>query len=131
MKSLWSPGKHPMHTVHVDDIGGVMMACAQWMIPLGREKANAIAGVAIPFHNDANKIKEVPGAPGPDKKVIVPLFNIVDDNETTLVKAGTTMCDLFDTKFDFYNFVTSAMFRVRIHCFCFWKLVLTMMRSSA
>ena len=112
IKSLWSPGKHPMHTVHVDDIAGALWASAQWMVPLGREKANAAAGVAIPFRNDESKVKEVTGAPAPDKKVVVPLFNLVDDNETTLVKAGSTMCELFGTKFDFYNFVTSAMFRV-------------------
>ncbi|KZV67980.1 NAD-P-binding protein [Peniophora sp. CONT] len=114
MKSLWSPGKHPMHTVHVDDIAGALWACAQWMAPLGREKADAAAGVAIPFRNDPSKVKDVAGVPAPDKKVVVPLFNLVDDNETTLVKAGSTMCELFGTKFDFYNFVTSAMFRFRL-----------------
>lgn len=101
-----------MHTVHVDDIAGALWACAEWMVPLGREKADAVAGVAILSHEEASKVKDVVGAPTPDKKIIVPLFNLVDDNETTLVKAGSAMCELFGTKFEFYNFVTSAMFRV-------------------
>ena len=108
-----------MHTVHVDDIAGALWASAQWMVPLGREKANAAAGVAIPFRNKESKVKEVTGAPTPDKKVVVPVFNLVDDNETTLVKAGSAMCELFGTKFDFYNFVTSAMFRVCLPRSCY------------
>jgi hypothetical protein len=130
----WSPGKHAMNTVHVDDVAGALWACAEWMASKGRVEAEKLAGESIPFHNDAAKVSEVEGMPAPTAAVTAPLFNLVrllasytlyhtsrylilfftktDDNETTLFKAGDTMCRLFGAKFDFYNFVTSAMFRV-------------------
>lgn len=36
-----------------------------------------------------------------------------DDNGTTLDKAGKTMTGIFGTTFEYHNFVTSAMLRVR------------------
>ncbi|KAI0029730.1 NAD-P-binding protein [Vararia minispora EC-137] len=114
MKSLWSPGKHPMNTVHTDDVAGASYALALWMAGLGRAEADRVAGETIPFHNDPAKVAEVEGMPPADAKIVAPLFNLSDDNETTLLKAGNTMCRLFGATFDFYNFVTSAMFRFRL-----------------
>lgn len=75
-QTSWGPGKHPNHTVHVDDIVGAMWACAQWMANLGRKEADAIAGEEIVCKRE--KIKLHPeGLPPPDKKCIAPLFNIV------------------------------------------------------
>ncbi|KAL0568646.1 hypothetical protein V5O48_013343 [Marasmius crinis-equi] len=77
MKSLWSPGKHAMNTVHSDDIAGAAWACAQWMASKGRQAANAAAGEEIAFHNDKNKLKDIDGMVPHDKKVVAPLFNLV------------------------------------------------------
>jgi len=52
--------------------------------------------------------------PPPEKKIVVPLFNLTDDNGTTLDKAGKTMTGIFGTTFEYHNFVTSAMMRFRL-----------------
>ncbi|THH13609.1 hypothetical protein EW146_g6637 [Bondarzewia mesenterica] len=114
MKSLWSPGKNAMNTVHVDDLASTLWACAEWIAPIGRAEADKIAGEEIYFRNDKSKVDEVQGMPPADKKIIAPLFNLVDDNETTLHKAGETMTSLFGTTFEYYNFVTSAVARFRL-----------------
>lgn len=54
-----------------------MWACAQWMVPLGRKQADAIAGEEIRFHNEKSKIKTIEGAAPHDKKLIAPVFNLV------------------------------------------------------
>ncbi|KAA1474851.1 NAD-P-binding protein [Dentipellis sp. KUC8613] len=114
MKSLWKPGKNPMNTIHADDVANGLWTCANWIAPIGRAKADEIAGEVISFNNDKSKLADAPGAPPPDKKVIAPLFNLTDDNETTLHKAGETMTGLFGTTFEYHNFVTSTLVRFRL-----------------
>lgn len=72
----WGPGKHPNHTVHVDDIVGCMWACAQWIAGIGRQEANSIAGEEILCKSEKVKLRPE-GLPPPDKKCIAPLFSIV------------------------------------------------------
>lgn len=66
-----------MNTVHSDDVAGALLACAQWMAPLGRAEADKIAGEEVHFHNEKSKVSEVTGMPPANQKVVVPLFNIV------------------------------------------------------
>lgn len=76
----WGPGKHPVHTVHVDDVAGAMWACAEWIDRVGgRTKANEIAGEEIPFRNDKSKAAQVPAMAPPDQKIVAPLFHLVGD----------------------------------------------------
>ncbi|KAF5386875.1 hypothetical protein D9615_001683 [Tricholomella constricta] len=77
MKSMWSPGKNPNNTIHIDDVAGASWACAEWMAPLGRAAANSLAGEELIFHNDKKKVKEVEGMPPHDQKLVAPLFNLV------------------------------------------------------
>ncbi|ETW85694.1 hypothetical protein HETIRDRAFT_407618 [Heterobasidion irregulare TC 32-1] len=114
MKSLWSPGNNSMNTVHVDDVSVALWTCAQWIGKLGRAEADKVAGEEIYFHNEKSKVAEVQGMPPADVKVVAPLFNLVDDNETTLHKAGQTMTSLFGTTFEYYNFVTNTVARFRL-----------------
>lgn len=73
----WSPGKNPTNTVHVDDVAGGAWACANWIAPIGRKAADAIAGVPIAFHNDKSKISVVDGMLPYETKPLAPLFNLV------------------------------------------------------
>lgn len=126
----WSPGKHPMNTVHVDDIAGGAWACANWISKLGRKEADAAAGVPIIFHNEKSKIKDVEGARLADEKPVAPVFNLVyilappplrigphwnlqvDDSNSTLLSTGTTMTSFFGTSFEFFNMIESTVFKV-------------------
>ncbi|GLB35141.1 putative NAD dependent epimerase dehydratase [Lyophyllum shimeji] len=112
MKSMWSPGKNPNNTVHVEDVAGAAWACAQWMAPLGRTAANSTAGEEILFHNDKKKVKEVEGMPPHDAKLIVPLFNLVDDSNSTLVSIGQVVTSYFGTTFEFFNFVENTVLKL-------------------
>ncbi|KAK0445520.1 hypothetical protein EV421DRAFT_1902467 [Armillaria borealis] len=94
MKSLWSPGKHPSHTVHVEDIAGGLWACAQWMAPLASSRMSL-------------------EAPAPDKKVTAPLFNLADDSQMTLAETGQLCTSFFGTTFDFFNFFENTIFKLK------------------
>ncbi|KIK98834.1 hypothetical protein PAXRUDRAFT_823446 [Paxillus rubicundulus Ve08.2h10] len=114
MKTIWGPGKEPVHTVHIQDVAGGLWACAEWMQVHGRQQANSIAGEKIPFHNDKSKVKDVEGACSPDVAPIAPIFNLVDDSGTTLAKGGSMITEYFGTTFEFYsNFeMTLAKFKL-------------------
>ncbi|KAF7338641.1 NAD dependent epimerase dehydratase family protein [Mycena venus] len=112
MKSMWSPGKNPTHTVHTEDVAGGMWACAQWMASLGRKEANSLAGEEILFHNEKSKASEVQGMPPSDKKLIAPLFNLVDNSESTLLSVGQTVTSFFGTNFEFFNLVENTVLKV-------------------
>ncbi|KAJ7211601.1 NAD-P-binding protein [Mycena pura] len=113
MKSMWSPGKNPTNTVHVDDVAGAMWACARWMAPLGRKEANSLAGENIIFRNDKSKASDVKGMPAADKKLIAPLFNLVDDSNSTLLSVGQTVTACFGTTFEFFNFVENTVLQLK------------------
>ncbi|KAJ7929286.1 hypothetical protein B0H13DRAFT_2310747 [Mycena leptocephala] len=113
MKSMWSPGKNPTNSVHTDDVAGAMWACAQWMAPLGRKEADSLAGELIIFHNDKGKASEVEGMPDPEKKLIAPLFNLVDNSNSTLLSVGQTVTSLFGTSFEFFNLVENTVLKMK------------------
>lgn len=112
MKTLWSPGKNPVNTVHVTDVAGALWACAEWMKGVGRAEADGIAGEEIIFHNEKSKVKEVEGACPPDQKAIAPLFNLVDDSQLTMLKAGDTVAGFFGTTFGFLGKTTDLLAKV-------------------
>ncbi|EGO21626.1 hypothetical protein SERLADRAFT_351071, partial [Serpula lacrymans var. lacrymans S7.9] len=114
MKTLWSPGKDPMYTVHSDDVAGGLWACAQWIAPLGRKEADIIAGEQILFHNEKSKVSEVEGMPPCDAKLIAPLFNLVDDSEITLLKGGEIVTAYFGTTFEFHSFMINAYAKANV-----------------
>lgn len=83
MKGLWSPGKNPMHTVHVEDVAAAAYVLADWMAKEGKAKANEIAGEEIPS-NDKGKTKAAVSEIGEgfvltdrNKKLVAPIFNLV------------------------------------------------------
>ncbi|KAF8123778.1 hypothetical protein EV363DRAFT_1587130 [Boletus edulis] len=114
MKTIWGPGKEPVHTVHVEDVAGAMWSCAVWINKQGREQAIALAGEKIPFHNDKSKAKEVDGMISPDEQSIAPLFNLVDDSETTLAKGGSMITEYFGTTFEFYSNFETTMAKLKL-----------------
>ncbi|KIO04141.1 hypothetical protein M404DRAFT_26703 [Pisolithus tinctorius Marx 270] len=114
MKTIWGPGKDPVNTVHIDDVASALWACAEWMGPLGRKEANAIAGEKISFHNDKGKVKEVAGTCSPDAQPVAPIFNVVDDSETTLAKGGAMITQFFGTTFEFYSSLETAMAKLKL-----------------
>ncbi|CAL1704277.1 unnamed protein product [Somion occarium] len=77
MKGLWSPGKYPSHTVHIEDIAGAMFAVANWIAGIGRKEADSVAGEEIVFHNDKAQLEAVEGAAPPEKRCVAPLFNLM------------------------------------------------------
>jgi len=112
MKSLWPPGKHVNNTVHVDDISGAAWAAAKWMAGMGRKAANEAAGEQIPFHNDKKKIKEFANIVPENQTVVAPLFNVVDDENNTLLSVGQAVTSCFGTTFEMFNLIESTMIKV-------------------
>ncbi|KAJ3556532.1 hypothetical protein NM688_g1975 [Phlebia brevispora] len=114
MKALWSPGKHPNHTVHVEDVAGSMWACAEWMSKTGRKEADSIAGEEILFKNDKNKAKVVEGMVDPGQKCVAPLFNIEDDSNCSMADLGNIITSFFGTTFEFYNLVVNTVAKFKL-----------------
>ncbi|KDQ60618.1 hypothetical protein JAAARDRAFT_204453 [Jaapia argillacea MUCL 33604] len=103
LKVLWSPGKFPVNTVHIDDVVGSLWACASWMAHLGRVQADSIAGEVIHFHNDKSRIKDLEGVAPHDSKIVAPLFNIVDDSNTTFISWVNSVAALFGTTTEYFD----------------------------
>jgi len=112
MKSMWSPGKNPTNTIHVEDVAGGAWACANWIANHDRKEADQLAGVSIPFHNNKNKVKEVEGMLPHDQKPVAPIFNMVDDSNSTLVSTGQIVSSFFGTTFEFFNLFESTLFKL-------------------
>ncbi|KAK2467065.1 hypothetical protein APHAL10511_001323 [Amanita phalloides] len=112
-KSLWSPGKNPTYTVHVDDIAGAAWACAEWISLKGRKAADAAAGEEIAFHNDKSKVEEVVGVPPHDQTVVASVFSVVDDSDTTTLSMGETLASYFGTSFGFFNLMETTVFKLK------------------
>jgi len=114
MKTLWGPGKNPMHPVHTDDVAGTLWAGAEWIASLGRKEADALAGEEIISHNPRENLMQVDGMPPQDKKLIAPMFNVVDDSHLTLAVAGDVVAALFGTTHEFYNMATTTMAKFKL-----------------
>jgi len=112
MKYMWSPGKNPTNTVHVLDVAGAAWTSANWMAREGRKSANQIAGQALFFHNDKSKVKEVDGMIPPHEKPVAPIFNLVDDSQSTLLSTGKIISAYFGTTLEFFSLVESTMFKI-------------------
>lgn len=67
------------NTVHLDDVAGSAWALAKWIEPLGRAKADEIAGETLRFHAPDKKdlVKDLEGHLPKDKDPVAPLFNVV------------------------------------------------------
>jgi hypothetical protein len=112
MKSVWSPGKNPTNTLHVIDLAGAAWALAQWMASLGRKEADSLAGESIIFRNEKSKVSQVEGMPPHDKKLVAPLFNLVDDSNSTLLSVGQTVTSFFGTTFEFFNLGERTLYKL-------------------
>jgi hypothetical protein len=112
MKYMWSPGKNPINTVHVLDVAGAAWTSANWMAREGRKSANQIAGQALLFHNDKSKVKEVDGMISPHEKPVAPVFNLVDDSQSTLLSTGEIISAYFGTTLEFFSLVETTMFKI-------------------
>ncbi|KDQ60617.1 hypothetical protein JAAARDRAFT_555570 [Jaapia argillacea MUCL 33604] len=99
MKALHSPGKYSFNTVHVADVAGGLLASAEWMSSLGRKEADVLAGEEICFHNSKGMAKEVEGMPPHDRKLIAPLFNLVDDTDNKFIDGLRMLTGYFGTTF--------------------------------
>ncbi|KIK63702.1 hypothetical protein GYMLUDRAFT_40767 [Collybiopsis luxurians FD-317 M1] len=111
MKSVWSPGKNPTNTLHVVDLAGAAWASAQWIASLGRKEADSLAGESIIFRNEKSKVSEVAGMQPHDKKLVAPLFNLVDDSNSTLLSVGQTVTSFFGTTFEFFNLGERTLYK--------------------
>lgn len=111
-KSLWSPGiRH--NTIHVEDVAAASWAAAEWVASIGREEANKVAGEDIYFANDKAKVQEVKGAPDPKAKLTAPLFNLVDDTDTTLQTLSTVMGTTFGIKTSFHGLLHNTLAQMK------------------
>jgi hypothetical protein len=114
MRALHAPGKHAVHTVHIDDVCAALWAAAAWIAPRGRAAADAAAGERLFFQNDKKKIADVPGAPPAADTPVAPLFNLVDDSGTTWLAAGQTSTAVFGTSFEFFSFLQNTLAKFKL-----------------
>jgi len=113
MKYLWSSDIR-MHTVHTLDVAGAMLAAADWMAATGRAKANELAGETLYFHAPERKdlLGDLQGHLPKGKDPVAPLFNVVDDSDSTQGTMGQAVADLFGIKFGFYGFLANTRLKL-------------------
>jgi len=107
------PGNR-INTVHVDDVAGASWAAALWMESLGRAEANRVAGEEIYFANDKEKVKSVKYAPQSSEALTAPLFNVVDDSDTTQNDIGAAVAKIFGIKLGSRGFVEVALAKMSL-----------------
>ena len=93
---LWSADQR-RHTIHGTDLAAALVALAQWISPLGRRQANAIAGSPlspcrplpgwVPFGSKGSAAHaldqtEIEGLAPRTATMTASLFNVVDDGDT-------------------------------------------------
>jgi len=113
MKYLWSADIR-MNTVHLDDVSAALWAAAEWIAPIGRAKANEAAGEALRLHSPANKdlLKDLEGHQPKGQDPVAPLFNLVDDSDSTQGSMGQAVADLFGIQFGFHGFIVNTKVKV-------------------
>jgi hypothetical protein len=93
---------------------GVTDVCDRWISTIGRTKANTIAGVALPPSGD----KSVPTVPDAIPKsagaVTMPIFNAVDDSDTTQESSAKVIGNVFGVKTGFYGNIRSMIQGLRM-----------------
>ncbi|KAG9014997.1 hypothetical protein FRB94_007069 [Tulasnella sp. JGI-2019a] len=113
MKYLWS-GDLRINTVHLEDIAGAMWAVAEWMKAVGRAKAIELAGESIGFRalENASLLEGLEGHLPKGSDPVVPLFNLVDDSDSTQESLGKAIAELFGIKFGFYGFIVNTKIKM-------------------
>jgi hypothetical protein len=93
---------------------GVTDVCDRWISSIGRTKADAIAGVALPPTGDKS-VTTVPEAiPKSAGAVIMPIFNAVDDSDTTQESSARVVGNVFGVKSGFYGNIRSMIQGLRM-----------------
>ncbi|GJJ11992.1 hypothetical protein Clacol_006230 [Clathrus columnatus] len=111
-KSLWSPYVR-FNTIHVDDVAAACWTAAEWMAKTGRAEANKVAGENIYFANDKNKVANVQGVPDPKIELTAPLFNLIDDTDTTLQTFGSVLTQVFGIKTGFHGLLHNTLAQMK------------------
>ncbi len=112
MKFLHNPDLR-VHTVHAIDVSRGLLAAAEWMVRVGgRSAADKIAGRLIPSCKSwsivappgmAGADGDLPKITDPAKTVTVPLFNLVDEADSTQESIGKAIAKVFAVKHSFYG----------------------------
>ncbi|KIM22642.1 hypothetical protein M408DRAFT_332832 [Serendipita vermifera MAFF 305830] len=106
MKILWSPNL-PKNTINTRDFVGLMWAAAEWTSTRSRDEANAVAGVPIHPSNDPSLMTSPPPSqyliPASVGAVVVPIFNAVDESDSTQQSLAAVISEVFGVKVGFYT----------------------------
>lgn len=109
MKFLYKPDLK-VHTIHTTDISRAIFECAKWMMELGRVKADEIAGeiVTSSFTMDEKMDMRIEVV-DPKKKIVLPLFHLVDENDSTQDKLAKAVAQHFGIKYGFHGGIAALV----------------------
>lgn len=102
MRLLWSP-ELPKSSLNIYDFAGAIWKAAQWMSTKTRQEADASAGVPIPPSYDPSVTTSLSPdvLPASSGSVVVPVFNIVDEGDTTQGSLGAVLSRLYGINVEF------------------------------
>lgn len=113
MKFLWSP-KIRKNTCHIEDLCAVEWQAAEWIASIGRLKANELAGVALKPTGDKT-VETVPDATHKSAgAVVVPVFNVVDDSDSTQESISRLVGNVFGIKTGSHGNIVSLIQGLRM-----------------
>lgn len=96
MKLLWSPDL-PKGSINIYDLAGVIWKAAEWVSTKTRKEAEALAGAPLPPSYDPSITTSISPdiVPASAASVVVPVFNVVDEGDTTQGRLGAALGEVF------------------------------------
>lgn len=92
-----------IHTIHTSDVARGIFLAGKWAAQQGQAQARALAGEEIHWGFEKSDTWRTVNVVPESRTVILPLFNIVDDNDSTQDKLAKAVADVWRIKYGFHN----------------------------
>lgn len=145
MELLWSTDTKNS-TLHNQDFVSAQWALATWMANQGRQKADALAGTNLPSCRPLPSFvswgssgtatsewdsKEIEGLAARTKTCRAPVFNLVDENDTTIGELTKAIAEVVGCKYGFAGTLLSQFAKVGCSIFysCYQLVILAQLTA--
>ncbi|KAK4053472.1 hypothetical protein OIV83_001639 [Microbotryomycetes sp. JL201] len=114
LEFLWKESL-AVNTIHTEDFCAAVLAVIDLALERDREALLALAGeTLVPGLDDDKPIRNIPGALRPTEKVDAPVFEVVDDGETTQGDLATLISQVIGVQCGFHHSVISSFAKMNI-----------------
>lgn len=94
--------------------GSITDAGDRWISTIDRSRADALAGVSLPPTGDKSVVGVPDAIPKSAGGVTMPIFNVVDESDTTQESQARVVGNVFGVKTGFYGNIRSMLSGLRM-----------------